>query len=68
MYIPTRSMHIKGLGVYLQLEEVLNFNMHDSLYYFLLGPNPKMQILCDCDHQMNVVGKDATIVVVAITN
>jgi hypothetical protein len=67
MYIPTRSMQIKGLGVYLQLEDLLNFNMHGSLFYFLLGPNPKMKMLCDCDHQMKVVGKDSIVVAVAIT-
>jgi hypothetical protein len=46
---------IKGIVMYMQHEEVLNINMSGSLYCCILGPNCRMSLLYDCDHQLKVV-------------
>jgi hypothetical protein len=45
MSMPTKSMWIKGLGVYLQQEEVLKLSFLGPLYYFPLGLNYKIPLL-----------------------
>lgn len=71
--MPTKSMSIKGLQMYLEHEEVLKLNVPSSLYCFPLGPNCKMPLLLWLRSPAEggnkiLAEQDTTTTVVAITN